>query len=216
MYLKTMVGSLWLFAASMVVRTSSMFYSLIYGIPILTALAKTKSFKVVITGALVLFCFLGPFLVYLVSSHWIFCTSPPKSTFCHYAVPNIYSFVQTYFWTNGFLKFFRIYSLHEGLVGIVSFVVLVLTFTMRPYRHSLYSTGLVISLAVLALMSMLFMSVQSATRFYSTHPAFYVNLAWYLDRRAERFSLMQKLVLVYLICYNTIGCVLFPARMVWV
>jgi hypothetical protein len=70
---------------------------------------------------------------------------------------------------------------------------------------------------VVAVMSMLFMSVQSATRFYSTHPVFYIMLAMALQRRKrDDFGIKQLLLLAYFLAYNALGVVFFPLRMVWV
>jgi hypothetical protein len=86
-YLTKRLGCLVMFAVSMMVRTSSMFYSLVFGVPILWALFKSnniaQAFKIAVTGAIVLIFFLGPLLIYIIASHQIFCSSAPLSTFCH-------------------------------------------------------------------------------------------------------------------------------------
>lgn len=80
---------------------TGVFQSAIFGIPILKNLYRNlkeqnikKSMKTVVTGILVLIFFLAYSGKYLFDGYIQFCTkNDNKPEFCHWMIPNIYSYI---------------------------------------------------------------------------------------------------------------------------
>lgn len=99
-YLRVNAKSLVLFSLSMTVRSTGLFLSLIFGVPILCQLWQNISkfdigrcIRTGVTGFLTLSMFLLPFLLYLSFGYLQFCRQPTPSPFCLNSPPNIYSYV---------------------------------------------------------------------------------------------------------------------------
>lgn len=176
-----------------------------------------------ITGFLTLCFFVVPFLAYLYSGYHRFCNNTQyPSAFCSSWPPNIYSYVEDKFWEVGFLKYYSTgqpFQVAFGLMTVaVAMTVLLVALKSRKLKlNDLYSTGLVASLAIVAIITTFFANVQSGTRFFSTHPLFYVTCGWCCLRpfRTRKFSFFQKLLLGYFVLFNVAGCLWFPLRFNW-
>ena len=81
-YIKSNLVGILLFSSCILIRTTGMFYSLIYGVPILVSLFHRlrqrewgNCVSVAVSGAITLFCFVAPFIVYLWAGYREFCNS---------------------------------------------------------------------------------------------------------------------------------------------
>ena len=130
-------------------------------------------------------------------------------------MPNIYSYIEEQFWDVGFLKYYSKGQELQVVFGLTTVVILLLTLTPSLYV-SLESKGLFASILIISTVIVVYANVQSGTRFLSTHPVFYLNIAHFISHpRGTRPSILQKAVMVYFVVYNCFGLVFFPARFSW-
>ncbi|KAJ1913486.1 ER membrane glycoprotein subunit of the GPI transamidase complex-like protein [Tieghemiomyces parasiticus] len=136
------------------------------------------------------------FTLFQYYGYQLYCTGPaPPRPWCHARVPLLYSFVQTHYWNNGFLKYYEVKQIPNFLfaspmvtlsfAGIFSYaradwrrfltLGLVRSASTRPaYHHSALLPHVYLWL-VLLLYATLNMHIQIITRFFSSQPMVY----WY-------------------------------------
>jgi len=130
-------------------------------------------------------------------------------------VPNIYSYIQTKYWSVGFLNYYTSTNFLFILIGIPS---LLLSFSgffkvfqklNLKYKTTLYKinfVGIYLSFLILWGVSTFLANVQSSTRFLCSHPMFYIFLATLVK---------NKLIKVWIISYNIVGSILFCLGFPW-
>lgn len=200
-----------------VFRTTGVFMSAIFGIPILQKVLRNilkknpeKAIKTVLSGILVLTFFFTYIVKYLYEGYLQFCTRGGVSPeFCQWKIPNIYSYIQDKFWQVGFLVYYQPDKLAPMLFGLPSIFIAVMTLS------STTNHGLNLSYWLLLFVTIFFSNVHSSARFFSSHPLYYLSLSKFLLIK-ERFSFCQLVTLFYLVVYNIFGVVFFPQRFWWV
>lgn len=218
-----------LFALSITVRSTGLFLSLILGLPILSNLFVSlftsikRAIMTAVTGFLTLSIFVAPFIAYLVYGYYQFCNDTEHpSQFCNNFPPNIYAYVEDKFWQVGFLKYYYTGQPFQVVFGLLTVVVALSTLfvaitSKRNLLNDLYSIGLTVALVIVAVVTTLFANVQSGTRFFSTHPLFYITCGTCLLRTSKqpRFNIYQKLLICYFTLFTVAGCLWFPLRFNW-
>lgn len=75
--------------------------------------------------------------------------------------------------------------------------------------------GLILSLLIVALIFGFYSNIQPGTRFVSTNPLFYFNLAYHLRKKKGKVSWFTYLAALYYVGQNVFAIFFFPARHEW-
>jgi phosphatidylinositol glycan class V len=181
---------------------------------------------------------IAPLIAYLYSAYMRFCIDFARP-WCTDSLPNIYSFVQNFYWNVGFLNYYRVHQIPNFLLAGP---VLALAFaTMYTYfkvnwvhikwlafytplpsdKHIKYggfynpqNFVFVVHLFALVLSSLPFIHIQVLTRFlFSQCPPLYWFLAHVLSQNGASF--LKKSILTYIAVFNVLGIVLFSNFLPW-
>lgn len=119
----TMLSAL-LFALSTTIRSNGM---ILVGFLIYMAVARAwsalrrrqyiQTFGELVLGGVSAVVAIVPLLLYLYSSYERYCTNGVSRPWCDATVPNIYSFVQNFYWNVGFLNYYRIHQIPNFLLA---------------------------------------------------------------------------------------------------
>ncbi|KAH6594509.1 hypothetical protein BASA50_006458 [Batrachochytrium salamandrivorans] len=166
----------------------------------------------------------------------LFCTGMDgiQRPWCTNFIPSLYSFVQDYYWNNGFLKYYTLQQIPNFLLATPYLLVSVMGISEFIYRYRLevLSLGFITSqeseraqlirtqlpfmylwMAMLAICA-LFMHVQVILRFFTSMPMLFWVLAQWLgqcssDTTAYRLGMAGSMFSVYYAVYPAVGAVLF-------
>jgi hypothetical protein len=102
----------------------------------------------------------------------------------------------------------------QCVFGLITVFVLIISFQKSMY-NTLPLKGLLISLVIITYLIVFHANVQSGTRFISTHPIFYLNLAHFLMQNNGKLNLLKIFIIFYFCVFTMFGLVFFPARFSW-
>lgn len=179
-----------------------------------------------------------PFVSYLASAYYKYCVGFTRP-WCQGVLPNIYSFVQNFYWNVGFLNYYRVHQIPNFLLASP---VLILSFgaiyyyvkqnwplvktlglfeKMDGHHHpkmagffSPINFVFIVHLFVLLLTSVPVIHIQVLTRFlFSQCPPLYWFVAYILS--STRSEYIKKFYLTYAVVFNVLGMILFANFLPW-
>lgn len=153
----------------------------------------------------------------------MFCIKEPMSRpWCSFTIPSIYSFVQSHYWNNGFLKYFTLQQLPNFILaapmilfsihGIYEYIIkdpkrfLSLGYLSSKEKGSPSGPQIlphVYLWSVLIILCGFFMHVQVLQRFLAPYPIIYWHAAKVIKMVNSRW------IVYYLVMYNFVACILF-------
>ncbi|EKE40085.1 hypothetical protein ENUP19_0275G0020 [Entamoeba nuttalli] len=198
---------------------------------------KRISVKHIINTILLTISNLGPFMIYVYLASSQFCNLDPLPPYCKSKFPNVYSYNQSRYWNQGFLKYWRVKEIPNFLLcapaAIISLVSTVIYlkkyFERHPLFHSIVKTSepsnpkkfmlqndalvYVVHLFVLVVFGLFCMHTQVITRFISACPAFYWGLLWLTEQK--QFGIIRYLPIFYSTFFTFFGGVMFGSFYPW-
>ncbi len=178
---------------------------------------------------------LGPFVLYVYYASIQFCELDPLPSYCRSAFPNVYSYIQSRYWNQGFLKYWNVREIPNFLLcaPAVFFTLVPCCIYMKRYiqRHPLLKRGskenvsqkmfmlqndclvYVVHVLVLVIFGLFCMHTQVITRFISACPAFYWGMLWFYDQK--KLGIFRYLPIVYCVFYTFFGGVMFASFYPW-
>lgn len=150
-----------------------------------------------------------PFVHHLVFSFINICVkSDLLPLVCTTTWPNLYSYVQEKYWNVGLFSYFQ---LNNGFFIVIGAPAIIIStygvLTHFKSEWNLIEKGIYLSFLILLVMTICFTNIQSSTRFFSTHPIFYLILA--------SLSLKWKLVRFWIMFYCLMGILLYTVAFPW-
>jgi phosphatidylinositol glycan class V len=162
----------------------------------------------------------APLLLHLTAMYWRFCPGP---VWCSSVPPNVYSYVQSHYWSNGLFSYWTINNLPNFLLAAP---ILLLTWRGVRFMHSssqhlvlapaalrasLLCRVLTAQWAFMALLCLLSMNVQVATRFLSALPPLY----WFSAHSLLHHPEQGLRILQFFLVYSVLGIGLFSTFLPW-
>lgn len=117
---------------------------------------------------------------------------------------NVYSYVQAKYWQVGLFRYFQPHNILFIAIGIPALVPAIQCLLRWPRGASPRLHGLYLSFGILFLVTVCMTNLQSSTRFFSSHPLFYLGIVR-LGRAARCIALF----------YCLAGVGLFAAGFPW-
>jgi phosphatidylinositol glycan class V len=165
---------------------------------------------------------IAPFVLFQYYAYSQFCTTDMRP-WCFYRIPMIYSFVQSHYWNNGFLTYYRIHQIPNFILAspllYYHFVCILdyikhdpVGFFTLGYKRKTSTTidfyrsrllPFVYLFTFLYLYNVFFMHIQVMIRFFTSQPV----LMWYLASNSTQST--SYLYIRYSIMFATIGAILF-------
>ncbi|KAL7716412.1 GPI mannosyltransferase 2 [Entamoeba marina] len=200
-------------------------------------LVKPLSLRHCVNTYLLFLANLFPFVLYIYISTTPYCDITPKPPYCNSFFPNVYSYIQSRYWNQGFLKYWRIHQIPNFLLCSPAVIITLIVcgcymfnyfkrhpLFMKPFQHSsqqkvtkfLYNNDIlvyVVHLLALVIFGVFFMHTQVITRFISACPAFYWGIIWLTQQRI--LSWFRYLPIFYCVFYTCFGAVMFSSFYPW-
>lgn len=140
-----------------------------------------------------------------------FCTQGSQRPWCSNSIPLIYSFVQSHYWNNGFLKYFTVEQIPNFLLAAPMILISIagISYYLISKGRSLLNDRLLpyyTMWSVLAFSCVTSFHVQIITRFLSFLPPLYWTIAQFYSSFSPKWRFC---LLFYIVCYQLIGSILF-------
>lgn len=198
----------WVFMAASLVRANGVLLML----PLLAHQVQRYRFlSALIQSLLVTF----PVACYLFVAHVKFCLAShdARSTWCLDALPNAYAYVQAHYWHNGLFAYWELRNVPHFLLAAPALFI-----AAAGCRHAMshppnawMARALVLQWGGMALLCLLTMNVQVATRFLSSCPPLY----WFGARLVAEGGFTARLWVAYSVAYAVAGTALFATFYPW-
>lgn len=151
-----------------------------------------------------------PFALYLLWAYKQLCQNIEETESCTKFI-NVYSWVQEKYWDVGFLKYFNLNNIVFIAIGFPSIVFSCLTFKIHKDNYTFL--GLDLSYFILIFITVTLTNIQSSTRFFSSHPLFYINILTLIVN--SKPSYLNGLIRYWWAFYFFIGSFMFYLGFPW-
>ena len=147
--------------------------------------------------------------------------------------PNVYAFVQDHYWNVGFLRYYTVEQIPNFILAspvLVSSLYALYQYVKTLRIKAMAAEGVtkggvygtrarphVVVWGLMALIALLVMHVQVATRFLSVCPALYWNVVSEGKRRRGGgvTDEVQRAICVYAVTFSLLGTLMFPTFYPW-
>mmetsp|Transcript_26375 Transcript_26375/g.37135 ORF Transcript_26375/g.37135 Transcript_26375/m.37135 type:complete len:432 (+) Transcript_26375:134-1429(+) len=179
-----------------------------------------------------------PYVAVQLYGYQVYCTQESLSQWCNNTIPHIYSYVQSHYWNQGFLRYWQLKQVPNFLIALPTVLITTLgavsyfsktwklmrnnpNFIFEWLRKPVTSDGfhqqnptvfvIIAYWFCFMIFCMLNFHVQTITRFFTSVPVYY----WYAATLFHHRNNKGKLLLFYFLMYNIIGITLFSNFYPW-
>ncbi|OII73427.1 uncharacterized protein cubi_02639 [Cryptosporidium ubiquitum] len=175
-----------------------------------------------------------PFLIYLVYAYFRYCVNISISRpWCQFLIPNIYSFVQNEYWSNGIFNYWRIEKLDKFIL-IVPFILVtvysikiffikksekdkndtssIINQTLHHFQNCYSVFGYFFQVYFLLISILLYGYVEVIIRLFNCIPIYFTLMGYFFQNQSSKLT---SLFLIYQIFTFIFGSIWFPNFLPW-